>query len=34
MKEELIEPSEEDINLPFEDDLFFEEEEEFESKSG
>jgi RNA polymerase nonessential primary-like sigma factor len=32
MKEELIDPSEDDINLPFEDDLFFEEDE-FEAKS-
>ncbi|MGZ8094923.1 MAG: RNA polymerase sigma factor RpoS [Methylosarcina sp.] len=33
MKEELIDPSDDDINLPFEDDLFFEEDE-FEAKSG
>jgi RNA polymerase nonessential primary-like sigma factor len=33
MKEELIDPSDDDINLPFEDDLFFEEDV-FEAKSG
>ncbi|MGR9085763.1 MAG: RNA polymerase sigma factor RpoS [Gammaproteobacteria bacterium] len=34
MKEELIDPSDEDINLPFEDGVFFEEEDGFEAKSG
>ena len=34
MKEELIEPSDDDINLTFEEDLFYEQAEEFEEKSG
>lgn len=34
MKEELVEPSDEEINLDFEDELFYEEAEEFEVKSG